>query len=352
MEPLEFKFRFLDEKGNPQGLFSKKGSFGDQVLQLDTQSIPAIAIEKVAIRDDRLVMVVRDEDDPERYSSVLVIVYKVASQLKHLIDAARSQFVAQAHREELEREGRGHEFRAVPCPACAAILDVTGFEPTPQVYCDFCEVLSTVAADTPVKNERDYKLCDTCGMYSSPRRFTSFYFYFLLVIYGWHSSTSFRCPACMRGEAWKMFAGNLLFVLGIPAAIYQLVRAYGSDRVAGALAGLHSANLAAKKGNVPAAVTAYEKILDRVPIAAGLHYNLALSLANAGRLEQAAAAAELSLGDCANYRPSAGLLLALYEQLGRSEDAAELKMQWGVDESAADDTLEPALQSQGEPVSE
>ncbi len=345
MQSLDFKFRFLDDAGNPQGFLAKKGSLADGILTLDGQQIPAVAIENVALRQDRMALVIRSGEDPEAYSSILLAVYSVAAELKRLLDAARSQFVAEARRQVLQAEGREYEFRAVPCPACAAMLDVTDFEPTPQVYCDFCEVISTVGTETPVKNERDYKLCDTCGMYSSPRRFTSFYFYFLVVIYGWHSRTSYRCPGCMRGEAWKMLAGNLLFVLGIPAAVYQLARAYGSDRVAGAMAGLHSANLAAKKGNVSSAVAGYTKILDRIPVAAGLHYNLALSLAHSNQLEQAIAAAELSLGDCSNYRPSAGLLLALYEQLGRADEMAALKRQWGVEEpepQAAEELLDHA----------
>ncbi|QEG39669.1 hypothetical protein [Roseimaritima ulvae] len=355
MQSLDFKFRFLDEAGTPQGFLAKKGSLSDETLTLDGQQIPAIAIENVALRQDRMVLVIRSGEEPEAYSSIMLVVYSVAAQLKGMLDAARSQYVAEARRRQLQAEGREYEFRAVPCPACGATLDVTDFEPTPQVYCDFCEVISTVGTDTPVKNEGEYKLCDTCGMYSSPRRFTSFYFYFLLVIYGWHSRTSYRCPACMRGEAWKMLAGNMLFVLGVPAAIYQLVRAYGSDRVAGAMAGLHAANLAAKNGNVSNAVAGYTKILDRIPVAAGLHYNLALSLANSNQLEQAAAAAELSLGDCSNYRPSAGLLLALYEQMGQDEQVAALKKQWGVedpepqaadqqttDDQAADHLLEHA----------
>jgi len=30
----------------------------------------------------------------------------------------------------------------------------------------------------------------------------------------------------MRGEAWKMFFGNLIFLLGVPVARIQLFRSY------------------------------------------------------------------------------------------------------------------------------
>lgn len=331
-ESFDFKFRYLDDEGSPTSVMSARGTLAEDVLQLSKQAIPLKAIESVRIRDDRLAIAhwSRTSDQDLRRAAVLIEVRRRGKELKQRIDTARSGDVVAARKQALDHAGRGHQFRSISCPACAAILDLTGFEATPQVYCDYCEAISTIGPPGAIPGESNYRLCDTCGMYSRPQRFTHFYFYFLFVIWGWHSTRGYFCPGCMRGAAWKLVGANALFLLGLPFAIGQLVRAYGVDHVAGPLAGLHTANLAAKKGKLPQAVAGYQKILDRVPTAAGLHYNLARSLTRSGQLEQAAMAAELSLGDCANYRPAAGLLLALYDQLGRTEEAAELEHQWQV----------------------
>ena len=160
----------------------------------------------------------------------------------------------------------------------------------------------------------------------------SFIFIFLFVVYGFWTKESMRCPACMRGTAWKMFAINLLFVLGTIPSIYQLIRAYASDKVGGVFSGLHTANLKATKRDYSAATKIYQSILERVPVAAGIHYNLGLALVQNQEWERASAAFELSLDDCSNYRYAAGGLTHCYETLGRKEELSSIQKLWGVAE--------------------
>jgi len=150
----------------------------------------------------------------------------------------------------------------------------------------------------------------------------------LVVIYGWWSNSTWRCPACMRGEAWKMLFGNLIFVLGVPVAITQLIRSYGSDQVLGKFKGLDTGNLKARRGNVNGALQHYEAIMDRVPYAAGIKYNLATALLASGDPEKAAQVYELALDDCSNYAPAYQQLRALYAQLGRKAELVELERMW------------------------
>jgi hypothetical protein len=150
--------------------------------------------------------------------------------------------------------------------------------PSPQVYCPFCHTLGTMdALAGPIKAEAQYRLCDQCGMYSKPRKFTIFYFYFLLVLYGFYQKETWRCPACMRPEAWKMLFGNLLFVIGVPVALVQLFRSYGGTDIGRLFAGLDSANLKARQGNLAGAIEAYRRILTEHPVAAGIKYNIGLA---------------------------------------------------------------------------
>jgi hypothetical protein len=43
---------------------------------------------------------------------------------------------------------------------------------TPQVYCPFCKTIGTLdSLQGRIKAEAQYRLCDTCGTYSKPRKF-------------------------------------------------------------------------------------------------------------------------------------------------------------------------------------
>jgi tetratricopeptide (TPR) repeat protein len=133
----------------------------------------------------------------------------------------------------------------------------------------------------------------------------------------------------MRGEAWKMLFGNLLFLVGVPVAIVQLFRAYGGTDVGGKYPGLDSANVKARSGNFEQAIADYRKILDKQPVAAGVKYNIARAFLQREDFQGAAKMLEYALSDCANYGPAAHALAGCYERLGEQEKLAELKRQWG-----------------------
>jgi hypothetical protein len=252
--------------------------------------------------------------------------------IKEELGRLRSAIWADMHRQELEESGLGHTFRRQTCPACGATLDLTGMEDTPQISCSFCHTISTLRSSEgmPVTEvERGCRLCDECGMYSIPRQFTIFYFYFLIAVYGWRSQTTWRCPGCMRGEAWKMLFGNLIFVLGVPTALIQLFRSYGGTDIGGLYPGLDGANLRANKGNLTGAIAAYQKILVRRPVSAGLKFNIGRAFATQSQFAEATKMFEFALDDCSNYQPAAAALAACYEQLGEAEKLADLKKRWG-----------------------
>ncbi len=340
MNEMTFKFRFLNDQGHEQSMFAKRGSFDGESLQLDDVSLPAAAIAHVDIRGNRMMMSVMAEEP----QMVAISVAKGdAAELMLMLGRARSAAWCRIHKEKLEQEGRGHEFRQEQCPHCGAMLDLTGMPQSPQVSCEFCHALGTLPGsnvDAP-PNEKHFRLCDECGMYSRPRQFTIFYFYFLFVVYGWSSRTTWRCPGCMRGEAWKMFFGNLLFVLGVPVALVQLFRAYGgADMASDDFPGLDSANLKARQGRCRDAIAAYQGILTKRRISAGVKYNLGLAFLADRDVEDAAAAFQFALSDCANYQPAAAAMARCLEELGRDEELAELKKQWGADGDDAEELEE------------
>ncbi len=331
--PIRFKFRWVDDDGNETGFFSnKKGSFDGQELVLDDIEIPAANIISMEVYEERLAVAftVGDMGDTAMFR-----VYKVrAADLKRAVDVVRSATWAEMTREKMVEQGRGGSFRTETCRQCTATLDVSDMPETPQVYCHFCDSLTTTGQGG-LPNEHEFGLCEECQMYSKPKRFTIFYFYFLLVIWGFSSRVTYRCPACMRGEAWKMLFGNLLFLLGIPVAIVQLFRCYGGKITGNVVAELDAANLRARKGDMLGALQGYQKVLEQVPFAAGVKYNLALALTEQNEIERAAETLELAFEDCANYAPAYSRLFDCYEHLGEEAKLQELRRIWGDDHEEA-----------------
>jgi tetratricopeptide (TPR) repeat protein len=132
----------------------------------------------------------------------------------------------------------------------------------------------------------------------------------------------------MRGDAWKMLFGNLLFVIGVPVAIVQLIRSYGGASVGGLYKGLDSGNIAARKGDLVKAVESYRNILSQVPTSAGVKYNLGMALLAQRNQDKAAASFEKSLEDCSNYVPAYGQLRMLYQQAGETQKLKKLEEMW------------------------
>ncbi|MEL6896442.1 MAG: hypothetical protein AAFP90_10095 [Planctomycetota bacterium] len=322
----EFKFHFLNEQGVATTIFRRNGSFDGAILRLDDVIIPIDTVQSTDVQDNRLVIVSATQPP------VHLLQMRSAADLKNNIDRSASAYQAAEMRSRMESEGRLSEFRSALCGFCNATVNLTGFAESPQVYCDCCDAIQTVSMQSPVPKENDYNLCDECGMYSRPTKFTSFYFYFLFVVYGWFSDTRYCCPTCSRGTAWKMVFVNAIFLLGFPYSVYQLIRSYMADSLSGPMAGLHASNVAARNGNFAKALLGYERILERVPVAAGLHFNLAWTLAQSGQMEQAIAAADASLADCSNYHPAAMLQLSLYQSLGNQIEVQRLAKQWGMEE--------------------
>ena len=327
-EPYRFKFHWLDENGNQQGVFRKKGEFHGDTLKLDDTELPAGAILQAQTFENKIMLTV--PTGPEEFASVLFMPSSksATNELKKRLDIARSRSWADNHKNQLAEQGRGAVYREAECPHCRATLILSDMPTTPQVYCHFCDSLSTVDQNPP-QGEAKLGLCDECGMYSQPQRYTVFYFVFLLVIYWFKSGTAKKCRACMRSDAWKMLFGNLIFLLGVPNAVYQLIRAYsGGSIFEGAYSGLNAANIAARNQKWDKATASYKHVLDSVGVSAGVKYNLGLALRAAGNDAQAARSFEVSLADCSNYAPAYHHLVELYPTLGESDKLRELQQQW------------------------
>jgi tetratricopeptide (TPR) repeat protein len=326
--PLQFKFHWLDPNGRQQGLRREKGRFDGETLVLGDVQIPATVIASVERLEGRMVLTAFGVDGQAAQFGLLLPA-STATELKLALDIARSATWAEWNRKSLAERGREHTYRDDHCPHCGATIVLSNMPRTPQLFCQFCNTLSTVdPREEAVPGEERLRLCDQCGMFSQPRKFSVFYFYFLVVAIGWTHRTTWRCPGCMRGDAWKMLLGNLPFVLGVPVALAQLSRCYAGNVVGGAFTGLDRANLKARAGDLRGALEGYRRILERVPHSAGLKYNLGVALERQADTERAAEMFQLALDDCANYAPPYQALRRCLEQLGDSDRLSALKAIW------------------------
>lgn len=338
MEEIRFKFKHVSQNGTEQTLFSKKGSFDGETLTLDETQIPIVAILRAQSRRSFLFLLVLQESGEAKPAMIAV----KSSNLRELmlaINRCTSARWAELRREsrakkakEARDAGQEHkepEFRTALCPYCQATIDLTGRLPSPQVFCTYCDTIATVEG-TPPAGEQKYRICAECEYWAQPKQFTVFYFYFLLVVYGYRYNHKFMCNACMRSQAWWMFFGNLLFVLGVPTAIYQLIRAYGGgSTLSRDFIGLDNGNAHAKAGNLEKAEHWYGQIEQRLPHCAGVRYNHGRVLRNRQRVEEAAEQFLKALGDCSNFDPAYEGLCRCYESLGRTQELAALKEHYG-----------------------
>ena len=330
-DPLTFRFYWMDENGNATSMFRKQGRFHENSLTLEETEIPVVAILHCVLKEDRLILSAATGDEEQPIVSFLIGIAnaKTAKELKQRIDVARSSLWAAHHKTALAEKGQSSIYRDAHCDDCGATLILTNMPETPQRYCHFCDSLKTIDGTLePIANEAEFRICESCGMYSRPKKFTTFYFYFLLVVWGFNSNSSYRCGGCMRGEAWKMLLGNFIFILGLPFAIYQLIRAYAGDTVTGKFKGLDKGNVKARAGNIDAALEQYEAILERVPWSAGVKYNLGLALIQKQDLVHATQILEMALEDCANYSPAYQHLCGLYEHQGETGKLTAIKQIW------------------------
>ena len=330
----------MDEGNVSGGMFALTGSFDGKILTLDEEAFPVESLIGVGVYDQVLSLIVTHEDDT--ISRTIVLKGENPKTLKRAIDGSRSSIEVAEEHKRLVAQGQGASFRSEVCPHCTATISLSKFADSPQCYCDYCETLftirsqhggfelesNTLAADL----EQKYRMCEECGMYSLPRKFTKFYFVFLLYFMHIVSEKTVRCPGCMRWEAWKMLVGNVFGLLGLPIAFTQLIRSYRGRIEKGPLKGLDDANILANRGKIDRALDRYDTLMDNLPINAGIKYNIGSGLLTKGDVPHAEAMFHLSLEDCSNFAPSLSGLLFCYQSLNKAEQQKQLEFQMGLDE--------------------
>ena len=322
-EPIEFTIQMETEHGKFQGA----GSFDGARLRLGEQSFHVERIEHFQVDEKTLTITWLDENDEPLFA--VVDFYGVqADELKRLIRAGQTEVLATREKSRLIDAGQIDAYDDIVCPFCKSTIMLVDTPHTPQVYCEQCETLFSRNREAIGEIERYFRICKGCTMYSRPRHFSVFYFYFVIVTFGFHHDSTFQCSACMRRSAWKMVLGNLFGLLALPFALVQLRRAYATKSLTGIFEGLDDANGLAARKKIELALDKYDEVMDRVPLNAGIKYNIGRGLMLQGDFQHARQMFEMSLEDCANYWPSIMGMVDCLEELGDERGLAEMRHFW------------------------
>ncbi|MEW6496745.1 MAG: hypothetical protein AB1589_30115 [Cyanobacteriota bacterium] len=146
-----------------------------------------------------------------------------------------------------------------------------------------------------------YRLCDECGMFDRVKSYTEFYFYFLLIVYGFYYKRRHVCDNCASAIFWKTFLLNLLFVIGVPSSLWIKIKSMiGRDPY---LKQLATANSLSKKGNFQRADKLYNQLSKQYPEHPGLLMNEGLGHLQGKDTAGAVYRFEQALKSCSNYYP-------------------------------------------------
>lgn len=328
-----FRFTPLPGQGS-WGWFGKPGELSESRLVLDDRVIPLTTVQHVVARLNRLILTVEDGCHPITTWAVTVRPEQfksgrtVAVELKQSIDRAISARRATMRLEALRRVGRDGAFRSAGCGHCGATLDLTGFRPTAQAHCPYCDTVAPPAgAGTRAGAPVPLHQCDACGYYARPDVFVSAV---LVVRRGgtfWRSRRQSLCRACMRREGWATFWQNLPAFLGLPLAAARLGRAYLEGP--SVFAELDVANRHARAGQLGRAERRYQAILERGPYAAEVHFDRAQARAAVGDWPGCLDAVHAAWAVCANFAPALPVAREALTALGHPSEARSLQTGWG-----------------------
>lgn len=186
---MDFKFRFVRDGDTVGVLRSPRGRVGEEALELGDATIPYRDIGETVTRGDRVALQFTGgsvEGKAGRYVQDSVIVIEprnvVPRRLEMLVDQRCAAVRLEERRRRARERGRAHLVRSEPCPTCSADIDLTGLEEGRYIYCPYCEIIFESESHRTLG--RQYRICDECGLFGRVQQYPEFYFYFLLVVYG------------------------------------------------------------------------------------------------------------------------------------------------------------------------
>jgi hypothetical protein len=302
-----FEFRYV--RGGQTAFGKRHGAIGPAALTVDDTEVPYEQLLDTTCRGQRMILALGGgvQAGPRLGKFLLeggaLVIHPLkldARQLERAIDRRVSAHQSELRRQDLIARGMGHLVRTMPCPVCKATVDLSGLDHTRYTYCPFCESLFTDDG-RDVTDGRVYRTCDECGLFDRIQQYPEFYFYFLLVVYGFSYKRRFLCDACAHRLFIKALAINFIFLLGIPTAVWVKVKS-----VRGRAPGFESladGNALARRGRYQDAAPLFAEALRSHRDHPAILMNQALGHLAGGDQTGAARTLARSVAACNNYVP-------------------------------------------------
>lgn len=315
---MKFKFRFVDGGETVGFLRSPAGRVGESGLELDDSLIEYGQIGETVTRGDRVAIQVDGEGVPQEVgkylqNSLLVLEPRDVAprRLESLIDQRCSAVRLEKRGRRAREQGCEHLIRSELCPTCGSEVDLTGLDQSRYVYCPFCDTIF----DREERNSlgRQYRTCDECGLFGRVQQYPEFFFYFLVVVYGFEYRQRFLCGVCANRLFVKALLLNLIFVIGVPTAIWVKIKSVVGGK--SGMAALRRANKLAEKGKLAETADLYRSVLAEHPEHPGVLFNMGLTRLKHGDGSGGWQSLERALASCPNYHPLLRTVTELEEQL-------------------------------------
>lgn len=324
----EFRYKFVDHEGNETGFRYKKGYVDRKEVALDYMTIPHTSIQETVVIGDRLIMAINYDSSLHKdlfdkmYDRKLALTIKNAKpvDVKREIDIVVSRLHIKRRKQELQHQGEPNLFRATKCPRCNCAIDLSNFERTPYTYCPYCEVIFATKSKRLVDDSLTHSICPECKTYGEVRGHLDFFFYFVIIAYGYRYETKYMCPTCASKMANRLFFINLLFVLGLFPTLYTKIRSLwmmgGSE--------LNRVRNLSLSGQYAKAAPIYKQLYETQRAHPAILMNQAIGHLYGNDTEQGIKLLERSLKACANYLPTRAIAQTLGTMHSQNAEATTI----------------------------
>jgi len=313
---LNFRFRYLDEKGKPTSFFYHQALIDDGAgIRLGEETVAIIDIHDVVRYDNKIALTLKPylslpkgvaENVIPNTSSILIeVADNLAVDAKSAIDQHMTTHAAFIKKKAMLAEGNAHLFKMIQCPECESVIDLTNKKETLYIYCKHCEVLFDKHGDLMAKSE-NYKVCPECNYYNRVQHYPEFHFYALPKSRKATYQEHYCCDTCAQRYHEQTALKNSLFLLGIPFNF--MLKNKMSRGVNQLYEGLTQANRLAQDGHIKEADVIYSLLLLRNEMHPGLLFNIGQAYYKAEMLDKAYRYFEKSLEMCSNYQPTLDFL--------------------------------------------
>jgi tetratricopeptide (TPR) repeat protein len=307
---VHFQYYYVNSAGFSTGFVPKYGKVDEDGISLEEETLPYRDLQAVSSHKKRLaIQLLPTAEAPEEiakhivkdtYAVVVEVEGDAIIEAKKLLVQYLTTYQCYQRKTELEREGKGDDFRAEQCPNCLALLDLSYYTPTNYIYCKHCETIFDKLRQ-PLPHSENYRVCPDCDYYGRVQEHREFSCYALpkdrRLTYTKHEF----CDTCAERLIEQIWWKNALYLVGIPTTLFMYLTIKESPSPL--YAEMTQANRYAQDGKLQQALDLYMLMTLRNEKHPAIWLNYGLAYLAADDTEKALRYLKKSLECCSNYQP-------------------------------------------------